>query len=91
MHSARPTWIRALAEPSVRRRAIVVGAAVGAAQVVVNQGDAWLGLVARREMVGASIVVKTLLSPLITVSVAWISAACAWADREREREGVERT
>lgn len=85
-----PIWIRALGAPAVRRRAILVGAIVGAVQVLVNQGDVWWAHVTHHEAVAASLVVKTLLSPLIAVSVAWISAAWAWADVEKERQGDER-
>jgi hypothetical protein len=91
MPATWPLWIRALAEPSVCRRAILLGGAVGITQVIVNQGDVWMASVAQQQVITASTVVKSLLSPLITVSVAWISAAGAWADRERKREGAERT
>jgi hypothetical protein len=83
MPATWPSWTRALSEPAVRRRALVIGATVGVAQVLINQGDVWVAHVAHRQMVAASVVVKTLVSPLVTVAVAWLSAAWAWAEREQ--------
>jgi hypothetical protein len=61
----RPVWCRAL----------LVGLSVGAVQVAVNQGDYWL-----QGNVTAAVVVKSVLSPLITVSVALLSAVWAWRE-----------
>jgi hypothetical protein len=82
------SWIQAARQPAVWRRAFLVGGPVGALQVVVNQGDVWMTHIAAHQSVVASVVAKTLLSPFITVTVAWVSAACAWADRERAK-GVD--
>ena len=54
-------------------RVLLVGVSVGALQVAVNQGDYWL-----RGAVDATVVIKTVLSPLITLTVAVLSAVCAW-------------
>ena len=75
--------LRALSEPAVWRRAFLVGGPVGALQVAVNQGDLWLGYAAGHQALAASVVVKTLLSPFISVGVAWVAAAAAWAERGR--------
>ena len=79
------SWLQALRQPAVWRRAFLVGGPVGALQVVVNQGDVWVSHVTAHQAVALSVVVKTLLSPFITVTVAWVSAAFAWADREEGR------
>ena len=75
--------LRAFAERAVWRRAFLVGGPVGALQVVVNQGDLWLGYAAGHQALAASVVVKTLLSPFISVGVAWVAAAAAWAERSK--------
>jgi hypothetical protein len=75
--------LRALTEAAVWRKAFLVGAPVGALQIAVNQGDLWLGYVAGHQALALSVVVKTLLSPFISVGVAWVAAAAAWAERSR--------
>jgi hypothetical protein len=76
--------LRAFTVRTVWRKAFLVGVPVGALQIAVNQGDLWLGVVAGHRSLAASVVVKTLLSPFISVGVAWVAAAAAWADRARE-------
>jgi len=81
----------ALAVPAVWRKAFLVGAPVGALQVAVNQGDLWLGIVAGQQPLAAAVVLKTFLSPFISIGVAWVAAAAAWADRARVAGGQERS
>lgn len=61
--SASDTW-------RIWGRAAALGLSVGMLQVVINQGDAWLG-----HKVTRAVIVKSILSPLVTLSVALISAA----------------
>lgn len=71
-------WVQAFRQASVWRRAAVVGLPIGVLQAVINQGDVWL----RHEQT-AGTVVKTLVSPLVTFSVALISAAGVWVEQRR--------
>jgi hypothetical protein len=75
--------LRAFAQPAVWRKAFLVGAPVGALQIAVNQGDLWLGYMAGHHTLATAVVVKTFLSPFISVGVAWVAAAAAWTDRSR--------
>ena len=59
-------------------RAATLGLSVGLLQVVINQGDAWLS-----HQVTRGVVVKSILSPLVTLSVALASAACTVAKLKR--------
>lgn len=71
-------WMQAFCQATVWRRAAVVGLPIGVLQAVINQGDVWL----RHEQT-AGTVVKTLVSPLVTFSVALISAAGVWVEQQR--------
>ena len=71
-------WLQALGQTAVWRRAALFGLPVGILQAVINQGDVWL----RHEQT-AGTVTKTLVSPLVTFSVALISAASVWVDAQR--------
>ncbi len=80
----RPSlWMQALRQASVWRRAAVVGLPIGVLQAVINQGDVWL----RHEQT-AGTVIKTLVSPLVTFSVALISAAGVWVEQRRSSTAV---
>jgi hypothetical protein len=59
-------------------RAATLGLSVGVLQVVINQGDAWLS-----HQVTGSLVLKSILSPLVTLSVALASAARTAAEMKR--------
>ncbi len=71
-------WVQAFRQASVWRRAAVVGLPIGILQAVINQGDVWLR---HEQTVGT--VIKTLVSPLVTFSVALISAAGVWVEQQR--------
>ena len=58
--SRRELWGRALRDPATWGRALRVGAPVGLLQAAIHQGDAWLRLA-----VDASVVTKTVVSPLV--------------------------
>ncbi len=70
--------MQAFSQAAVWRRAAVVGLPIGILQAVINQGDVWL----RHEQT-AGTVVKTVISPLVTFSVALISAAGVWVEQQR--------
>lgn len=74
-------WVQAFRQASVWRRAAVVGLPIGVLQAVINQGDVWL----RHEQTMGT-VVKTLISPLVTFSVALISAAGVWVEEQRRQQ-----
>jgi hypothetical protein len=65
-------WSRALRDPTVRRCALMVGTPVGFLQIAINQGDNWLRLA-----VDATLITKTLLTPVVAIGVALVSAAGA--------------
>ena len=68
-------WKQALTHWGVWRRSLIVGLTVGAIQVLVNQGDHWL-----HWRVDGTLVVKTLITPLIGLSVALFSCAGAFVE-----------
>jgi hypothetical protein len=70
--------MQAFGQAAVWRRAAVVGLPIGVLQAVINQGDVWL-----RHEATVGTVIKTLISPLVTFSVALISAASVWVDEQR--------
>ena len=64
-----------LRDRRVWRRAARLGLTVGLLQVALNQGDHWLKL-----NITTPLILKSLLSPLLTFSVALGSAALAHHD-----------
>lgn len=74
----RSVWAQAFCQTIVWRRAAVVGLPIGLLQAVINQGDVWLR---HEETLGT--VAKTIVSPLVTFSVALISATGVWVERQR--------
>lgn len=75
-----PSLLHALACGEVWRRAAPIGLSVGLFQAALNQGDHWLN-----HQVTTAVVIKTLLSPLITLSVALLSAAATHTRIQRLR------
>ncbi len=73
-------WRQALTHWGVWRRSLMIGLPVGAVQIMVNQGDHWL-----RMQVSTVVVIKTLVTPLIGVSVALLSAAGAYVELQKQR------
>lgn len=67
-----PACLRRLLLPAVWRKAAPIGLVVGLIQICVNQGDHWLN-----HQITASILLKTVLCPVISVGVAVVSAAAA--------------
>ena len=76
----RALWMLALRERSVWTRAVKFGLAAGILQALVNQGDHWL-----RHEAGAGVVLKTILSPLITLTLAWFTTAETWVQKTSEQ------
>ena len=69
-------WLVAFQQRSVWARGAKLGLSVGILQAIINQGDVWL---AESETLGT--VVKTVVSPLITFSVALTSAAATYVEK----------
>jgi hypothetical protein len=69
-------WLVAFQQRSVWVRGAKLGLSVGVLQAIINQGDVWL---AESETLGT--VVKTIVSPLITFSVALTSAAATYVEK----------
>ena len=61
---------KAPSQRAIWTRAATLGLSVGMLQVVINQGDAWLSHHVTRD-----VLIKSILSPLVTLSVALASAA----------------
>ncbi len=60
----------ALRQPAVWRRAARLGLVVGLLQAGLNQGDHWL-----HHEITTGVVLKTVLSPLLSFAIALLSAA----------------
>ena len=75
----RELWVRALRDPSAWVRALRVGAPVGLLQAAIHQGDAWLRLA-----VDATVLLKTLVSPVLGFALVWAGAAGALVSRTGE-------
>lgn len=74
--SSRPLWCEAFRQRSVWARGAKLGLSVGVLQAIINQGDVWL---AHNETWGT--IAKTIVSPLVTFSVALVSAAATYVDK----------
>jgi hypothetical protein len=72
----RSLWVEALLQPTVWRRASLLGLPVGLLQAAINQGDFWWG-----HAVNGVVIAKTIISPLITMSVALVSAASTYVEK----------
>ncbi len=67
------SWPTALTARTVWLRALAIGLPVGFLQICVNQGDFWLhGLVTR------TVIIKTIITPIIAVAVCLVSAASTY-------------
>jgi hypothetical protein len=74
-------WMQALGYGSVWRRALRIGLSVGLLQAAVNQGDLWA-----RGAITPSVVLKTIVSPLIGFTLVLFAAAETVVDRLRKEE-----
>jgi hypothetical protein len=75
----RTLWLLALRERSVWARAVKFGFTAGLLQALVNQGDHWW-----RQEVGAGVVVKTMVSPLIGLTLGLFTSAATWVQKTLE-------
>jgi hypothetical protein len=66
--SRRLYW-QAARDPAVWRRAARLGLIIGFLQTSLNQGDHWL-----RGEITAGLVLKTILSPLLSFAVAFLAS-----------------
>jgi hypothetical protein len=72
----RALWAQAFRQPSVWRRAVRLGLSVGVLQAVVNQGDHWMS-----GAVDGTVLLKSIVSPLIGFTLVLVSAADTWVHR----------
>lgn len=80
MTNPQATWRHALTQRAVWRRSLIIGLSVGAVQIAVNQGDVWL-----HHEISLRLVVKTLVTPLIAISVALFSGAGAYLEIQKQQ------
>ena len=76
----RMLWLAAARDSGVWWRAVKIGLPVGLLQVSINQGDVWLS-----HAVTPVVVLKTAVSPMIGVALAWFSAAATFV---KERQSI---
>lgn len=76
----RELWLQALSQGSVWLRALKLGFTTGLLQAAVNQGDRWLS-----HSVDHTVVLKTIVSPLIGFTLVLFSAAATWVERTLEQ------
>jgi len=82
--SKRGSWSQALRTRRVWTRAAMIGLPVGCLQVVINQGDVWW-----HHQADLVVVAKTIASPFVAFSVAFVSAADAWVGRRDSAPAIE--
>lgn len=76
--NANSLWHAAFRQRSVWSRAAVVGLPVGCLQAIINQGDIWW-----HHHANGLVIAKTVISPLVTFSVALLSAAATWVEKHQ--------
>ena len=78
--SRRALWAQAFRQRSVWLRAVRLGLSVGFLQAVVNQGDHWMS-----GSVDGTVLLKSIVSPLIGFALVLVSAAETWVQRSAEQ------
>jgi hypothetical protein len=73
----RQRYLAACRDPHVWRRTLLIGLPVGFLQAAINQGDHWL-----HHRVDGAVVLKTLLCPMVSCSIAFVSAVAAHNTKE---------
>ena len=73
--SPRRAFLQACRQPAVWSRAARLGLVVGLIQVSLNQGDHWL-----RGEITPAVIIKSILSPLLSFAIAFASAAATQAE-----------
>lgn len=76
----RALWRQAFGQRSVWMRAVKLGLTVGFLQAAINQGDHWLG-----QAVDRTVLLKSIVSPLIGFTLVLFSAAETWVQRTIEQ------
>lgn len=76
----RALWAQAFRQRSVWLRALRLGLSVGFLQAVVNQGDHWMS-----GSVDGTVLLKSIVSPLIGFALVLVSAAETWVQRTEEQ------
>ena len=74
-------WLAAMRQRVVWMRVLKVGLPVGILQAVINQGDVWY-----HDQATGLTLAKTIISPLVTSSVALVASAATWVEKQRETE-----
>jgi len=86
MITAVPTrgelWRKALLQGSVWKRALRLGLTAGLLQATINQGDAWA-----RGAVSPSVVLKSVVSPLVGFLLVLIASAATCVENFRKEAG----
>jgi hypothetical protein len=77
----RQLWLLAIRQPAIWSRAFKFGFTAGLLQAAVNQGDLWL-----RHAVGPAVVIKTIVSPLIGLTLVLFTSAATWVQKSIEQE-----
>ncbi len=77
----RALWRQAFHQRSVWMRAVKLGLTVGFLQAAINQGDHWLG-----QAVDRTVLLKSIVSPLIGFTLVLFSAAETWVQRTIEQD-----
>jgi hypothetical protein len=79
--SKRDLCLLALRQPAIWSRAFKFGFSAGLLQAAVNQGDLWL-----RHAAGPGVIVKTIVSPLIGLTLVLLTSAATWVQKSLEQE-----
>lgn len=73
------SYLLAIRDPRVWRRTLILGLPVGLLQAGLNQGDHWW-----QGHVDAAVIAKSILSPLLSCSIAFVSAVTTQAAKNLE-------
>jgi hypothetical protein len=73
--SPLPLYWQACRQPAVWGRAAKLGLVAGFVQVTLNQGDHWL-----EGHITTGVLLKSILSPLLSFGIAYASAAATYAE-----------
>ncbi len=76
----RELWQLAFRQRCLWMRAVKFGFTAGLLQAVVNQGDVWW-----RHAVSSGVVAKTIASPLIGLTLVFLTSAGTWVQDHSEK------
>jgi hypothetical protein len=77
--SRRQRYLAACRDPRIWRQTLLLGLPVGFMQAALNQGDHWW-----RQHVDGAVIVKTILCPLLSCAIAFVSAIVAHGGKPPE-------